>query len=98
MAERKFLGEMLIEAGLLTEKQLEEALKEQVKTGRFLGRILVEKGLVDEKELKRVLSLQAGIEMIDLKNTVIDKNAVNVFPSALAKTYNVLPVKLEKMF
>ncbi|MCX7704652.1 MAG: ATPase, T2SS/T4P/T4SS family [bacterium] len=96
MAERKLLGEMLIEAGLLTEKQLEEALKEQVKTGRFLGRILVEKGLVDEKELKRVLSLQAGIEMIDLKNTVIDKNAISVFPSALAKTYNVLPIKLEK--
>ncbi|HXK45051.1 MAG TPA: ATPase, T2SS/T4P/T4SS family, partial [bacterium] len=96
MAERKLLGEMLIEAGLITEKQLEEALKEQIKTGRFLGRILVEKGLVDEKELKRVLSIQAGIEMIDLKNTVIDKNAVNVFPSALAKTYTVLPIKLEK--
>lgn len=96
MAERKLLGEMLIEAGLITEKQLEDALKEQVKTGRFLGRILVEKGLVDEKELKKVLSIQAGIEMIDLKNTVIDKNAIGVFPSALAKTYNVLPIKLEK--
>ena len=96
MAERKLLGEMLIEAGLITEKQLEEALKEQIKTGRFLGRILVEKGLVDEKELKRVLSIQAGIEMIDLKNTVIDRNAINVFPSALAKTYTVLPIKLEK--
>ncbi|MCM8817046.1 MAG: Flp pilus assembly complex ATPase component TadA [Candidatus Omnitrophica bacterium] len=96
MAERKLLGEMLIEAGLLTEKQLEEALKEQVKTGRFLGRILVEKGYVDEKELKKILSRQAGIEMIDLKNTVIDKNAISVFPSALAKTYNVLPIKLEK--
>jgi type IV pilus assembly protein PilB len=96
MAERKLLGQMLIEAGLITEKQLEEALKEQVKTGRFLGRILVDKGYIDEKELKRILSMQAGIEMIDLKNTVIDKNAINVFPSALAKTYTVLPIKLEK--
>ncbi|MCM8825865.1 MAG: Flp pilus assembly complex ATPase component TadA [Candidatus Omnitrophica bacterium] len=96
MAERKRLGDMLLEAGLLTEKQLEEALKEQVKTGKFLGRILVERGIIDEKELKKILSVQAGIEMIDLKNTVIDKNAVNVFPSALAKTYNVIPVKLEK--
>ncbi|MCM8764533.1 MAG: Flp pilus assembly complex ATPase component TadA [Candidatus Omnitrophica bacterium] len=96
MAERKLLGQMLIEAGLLTEQQIENALKEQVKTGKFLGRILVEKGLIDEKELKRILSVQAGIEMIDLKNTVIDKNAINVFPSALAKTYNVIPVKLEK--
>lgn len=96
MAEKKLLGEMLIEAGLLTEKELEDALKEQIKSGRFLGRILVEKGYVSEKDLKKVLSMQAGIEMIDLKNTVIDKNAINVFPSALAKTYTVLPIKLEK--
>ncbi|MCM8827774.1 MAG: hypothetical protein NC902_00600, partial [Candidatus Omnitrophica bacterium] len=96
MAERKRLGDMLIEAGLVTEQQIETALQEQVKTGKFLGRILVERGIIDEKELKKILSVQAGIEMIDLKNTVIDKNAVNVFPSALAKTYNVIPVKLEK--
>lgn len=52
MAERKLLGEMLIEAGLVTEKELDEALKEQAKSGGFLGRILVEKGYVSEKDLK----------------------------------------------
>ncbi|HQL64258.1 MAG TPA: ATPase, T2SS/T4P/T4SS family, partial [bacterium] len=96
MAERKLLGEMLIEAGLITEKELDEALKEQAKSGGFLGRILVEKGYVSEKDLKKILSTQSGIEMIDLKNTPIDKNAISAFPSALAKTYNVLPIKLDK--
>lgn len=93
---RKLLGELLIEQGLITEQQLKIALAKQRETGHFLGRILVDLGYVSEKDLKRALSIQAGIEMIDLKNTVIDKKAIEVFPSALAKTYNVVPVKLEK--
>lgn len=96
MAEKKLLGQMLIEEGIITEKELKEALEIQRKTGHFLGRILVDLGYVDEKELKRILSIQAGIEMIDLKNTIIDRRAVEAFPSALAKTYNVVPVKLER--
>jgi type IV pilus assembly protein PilB len=42
------------------------------------------------------LSIQAGVEMIDLKNTPIDRKAIEIFPSALAKTYNVIPIKLER--
>ena len=96
MAEKKLLGQMLIEEGLITEQELEIALQKQRETGHFLGRILVDLGFVNEKDLKRVLSLQAGVEMIDLKNAVIDRKAVEAFPSALAKTYNVMPVKLER--
>lgn len=96
MAEKKLLGQMLIDEGIITEKELKAALDSQRKTGHFLGRILVDLGYVDEKELKRVLSIQSGIEIIDLKNTVIDKKGVEVFPSALAKTYNAVPIKLEK--
>jgi len=96
MAEKKLLGQMLIDEGLITEKELKSALDSQRKTGHFLGRLLVDLGFVDEKELKRVLSIQSGIEIIDLKNTVIDKKGVEVFPSALAKTYNAVPVKLER--
>lgn len=96
MAERKLLGQMLIEAGLITEEQLKIALEEQKNTGNFLGRVLVDLGFVNEKDLKRILSIQAGVEMIDLKNTFIDRKAVSVFPSALAKTYHVMPVKFDR--
>jgi len=96
MADKKLLGQMLVEEGIITEDELKKALDTQRKSGHFLGRILVDLGYVEEKELKRILSIQAGIEMIDLKNTVIDKKSVEVFPSALAKTYNAVPVKLER--
>jgi len=96
MDEKKLLGQMLADEGLITEDQLKTALESQKQTGHFLGRILVDLGYIDEKELKRVLSVQAGIEMVDLKNTVIEKRAVEVFPSALAKNYNAIPLTLEK--
>ncbi len=95
MAEKKLLVEMLVENGLLTQEQLVKALEEQRKSGHFLGRILVDLGYVSEKDLKRILSVQAGVEMIDLKNTVIDQKAIQVFPSALAKAYEAIPIKFE---
>lgn len=96
MDEKKVLGQILLEEGLITEDQLNNALESQKETGHFLGRILVDLGYIDEKELKRILSIQAGIEMVDLKNRPIEKKAVEVFPSALAKTYNAIPLSLEK--
>ncbi|HDD64559.1 MAG TPA: MSHA biogenesis protein MshE, partial [Firmicutes bacterium] len=76
MAGKKLLGQMLIEEGIITEEQLKIALAKQRETGHFLGRILVDLGFVDEKDLKRILSIQHGVEIIDLKNTVIDRKAV----------------------
>ena len=96
MPEKRLIGQMLVEAGLITDKELKIALEKQRETGHFLGRIIVDLGFADEKDLKRILSIQAGVEMIDLKNTLIDHNAIEIFPSALAKTYQAIPIKFEK--
>lgn len=96
MDEKQLLGKMLVEEGVITDDQLKTALEKQKETGHFLGRILVDLGYIEERDLKRLLSIQAGIEMIDLKTTPIEKRAVEVFPSALAKTYNAIPISLEK--
>ncbi len=96
MDDKKFLGQLLIEEGLITEQQLKTALEQQKESGHFLGRILVDLGYISERDLKRILSIQAGIEMVDLKNLIIEKKAIEVFPSALAKTYNAIPISLDK--
>ncbi|HNS31661.1 MAG TPA: GspE/PulE family protein [bacterium] len=96
MDEKKLLGQMLVDEGLITQDQLKTAIESQKQTGHFLGRILVDLGYIEERDLKRLLSIQAGIEMVDLKNVMIEKKAVEVFPSALAKTYNAIPISLDK--
>lgn len=96
MANKKLLGEILLEKGIISKENLEIALKEHLKTKHLLGRILVEKHFIQEKDLLEAIGIQSGIETVNLKSAVIEKNAVNTFPSALAKTYNVLPIKFEK--
>ncbi len=67
------LGEMLVDANLLTEKQLVDSLElVKSKGGGLLGRVLVEMGLLDERELARVLAEQRSLDVIDLRRTVPD--------------------------
>jgi hypothetical protein len=57
------LGDVLVEQGLLTPKELETALAEQEKTGRLLGQIVVDHGYVTAFSLARVLSEQHGVQL-----------------------------------
>ena len=53
---RKRLGDVLIEKGLITESQLEMVILEQQKTKQALGVILLREKLVEEEELLKILS------------------------------------------
>ncbi len=57
------MGQLLVDEGLLTPEQLEEALDNQATTGRRLGEIAVEFGFVSHMALSRVLSAQYGVEL-----------------------------------
>ncbi len=88
----KLLGQVLKEMSLISEEQLRVALEEQQRTGKFLGRTLVDLHFIDEKVLRRVLSVQSGVEMIDLAKKDIPPNIIRLIPAVIAKTYQVLPV------
>jgi hypothetical protein len=59
----KPLGELLVEQGLITATDLEEALEDQERTGRKLGQVVVEAGLISVEELTTVLLEQCGIDI-----------------------------------
>lgn len=59
----KPLGELLVERGLLTESELEQALAQQLETGERLGSILVERRVVAGAVLAAILAEQAGSEL-----------------------------------
>jgi len=58
---RRLLGQMMVEKGLLTPRQLEEALRAQRGINERLGRIVVELGFVSELDMFRTLSEQDGL-------------------------------------
>lgn len=57
------LGELLVTKGLVTQDELERALKEQEETGRLLGSILVDRGFVSGPALAIALAEQYGVEL-----------------------------------
>lgn len=64
MAVRKKFGEILVDAGLLTEPSLQKALARQKQTGRHLGQVLEELGLVNEEDVAKVLAKQFNIQIV----------------------------------
>lgn len=94
-APRKMLGERLIEQGLLTERQLELAVREQKRTGAMLGEILVQLGLVTQQMLSAALAQQGGVTYVDLADTDIPPECLARVPEELARRLNLLPLRLE---
>ncbi|WP_058485230.1 GspE/PulE family protein [Defluviitalea phaphyphila] len=92
---KKKLGDLLLQADMITRAQLEEALKEQIKSGKKIGEILVEKGYVTEEDIIEVLEFQLGIPHVDLNKYIIDPNAALKIGENLAKRYMLIPIKIE---
>lgn len=98
MSEKKYksLGRLLLDKGLITESQLQQALDEQKYTGKLLGRILVGLGFVKEEEILKALGIQAGIEFIDLSKMDIPKRVLQKISPTIIKIYKILPVSFEE--
>jgi type IV pilus assembly protein PilB len=76
--KKRKIGEILIEDGLLSKAQLEEALAFQKEKGGVIGQILIEKKLVDEESLISALGRQFGIPYIPLKNYAINPDMTDI--------------------
>jgi type IV pilus assembly protein PilB len=89
---RRFLGEVLIDKGLLTRIQLDDALLKQRVSGKRLGTLLVELGLLDERDLATALGEHFGVAVIDLRRRAPDPEAVSRLQETVARTLLSLPV------
>ncbi|MGK2958904.1 MAG: GspE/PulE family protein [Acidimicrobiales bacterium] len=93
MARKKgLLGELLVERGVISAEQLEEALGEQTRTKESLGRILIQRKLVDEGQIVATLAAQIGLQFVDLLEVSIDPMASSTLPSSLSHRYQALPI------
>ena len=82
---RPYLGELLLQAGKLSARDLERALAAQREMGGMLGRVLVRLGLVSEIDVARALSTQLGVPLA----------AAEDFPEILPEVEGLLPEFLQ---
>ena len=90
------LGDMLVSLNLITEEQLQQALKDQKETHKRLGEQLIAEGFITEGQLIDTLRVQLGIDYIDLSKTDIDPTMSRYVPKALAKKSLIVPVRVAK--
>lgn len=88
---RKKLGEMLVEAGVLSEQALRMALNEQRRWGGTLGRTLIEMKAISEAELVRVLSLQLNMPTVDLDHLEIHPTVLELVSADFAEQHSIVP-------
>ncbi|RFU71571.1 type II secretion system protein GspE [Peribacillus saganii] len=92
--KRKRLGDLLVEAGIVTDEQLQDTLRLK-KEGQKLGDALLERGFITEQQLIEVLEFQLGIPHISLFRYPIDASLLNLVEKEFAFRNKLIPLKKE---
>lgn len=98
--QRSFLGNQLIKLGIITEEQLDEALRQQKKLEEqgnkgMLGQILVDMGYCTQEDVAHAMAMKSGSAFFTLSNHPIDIQAMNLISPELSSRYKALAVGFE---
>ncbi len=91
----KRVGELLVEAKLITPEQLEWALNEQRLSRLPLGEIVRTAGLVDERALTVILSGHFKVPLVNVGQLRFDQAVLSLVPEPYAREHRVLPLRLD---
>lgn len=95
MKNRQRIGELLLELNILTQQQLDKALKEQKRTGERLGTVLLRMNLISEEDIDYLLGRQLNIPSINLESYTPSQELLTIIPEKIIKKYLVLPISVE---
>jgi len=87
------IGEILVEQGVISPLELEEALQRQRLTGDMLGRVLVRMGLCQEQDVVEALGVQSGMERVDLRKLSVKDDVLRRITPDIAKFYEIAPIR-----
>jgi type IV pilus assembly protein PilB len=88
----KRTGEVLVEMGLLTIEQVDQAIAEQRVSHQRIGDIALEKGWVTKATLMEALGLRLGVKYLDLASIRIDPITADLISERDARRYAAVPV------
>ncbi len=92
MEPRLRLGQLLVDACIISEQQLQEVLDAQKIEHRRLGSLLVERGLINETQLTQILSQQLSVPWVSLYHVDFSKRLLSLVPFDIAEKYCVVPI------
>ena len=93
LRRKKRLGDLLLGAGVITQEQLEEALKRQKEAGngQKLGMTLVDMGIMNDEIIAEALCHQMGLERVHLAGITIEDEVLALVDEKVLRKYMLLP-------
>ncbi|MBU3160428.1 GspE/PulE family protein [Clostridium frigoris] len=88
---KRRLGDLLVQAGKLTVRQLQDALRRQKTLGKKLGELLVDDGIVTAEDIISVIEEQTGITRVKLDSINIDRMAIKAVPQNVCEKHHLIP-------
>lgn len=86
------LTNLLVEEGLISKSTLENAQADSAKSGKPLLAYLTEKNIVDDELITHAIAHTSGVPYVNLNNSVIDQNVLNLLPEDIAEHYMAVPL------
>jgi type IV pilus assembly protein PilB len=93
---RQKLGEILLEANVINDAQLEKAVKERETSTKPIGKILIDLGFATEETIAQGLSRQMNIPMVHLSDMTIDTKTAELVPGEMCLKKRLIPIRLDK--
>ena len=94
--EKKRLGDMLIAEHIISQEQLEAALKKASQEHKKIGEVLVEQGYATEEAIAKAVSRQLDIEVVSLKGIEIDESVLKLADGKILKKHTMIPFAFSK--
>lgn len=89
--EKKRIGDMLITAGFITEEQLMEALSKSREQHKKTGEMLIALGYTNELQIAKVLSIQLGLDFVNVSAMNIPSEVRSLVSEALLRKHVMIP-------
>jgi type IV pilus assembly protein PilB len=93
-AQSTRLGKILVQAGVVTERELELAVA-KTSAGMSLAQSVADAGFATEAEIAKAIAKQTGLDYVDIGGIEIDANATTLLTAELARRYGVLPIAFD---
>ena len=89
---RKRIGDILVEQGIITKEQLEDGLRQQKNLGKKIGETLIALGFISESKLIDILSAQLDVQHIILDGIKVSADLTRLINEEMCKKYKIIPI------
>ena len=91
----KPLGQMLLEVGLITQEELNQAVRRHIETGERLGQVLIRMNVVSSADIGRFLETKLSIPYVNLKDHFLSEDLARILTEEFIRTHRVVPYALK---